>query len=251
MPTVRGRCWSKWLLLLDACNQLLKLLKPHVQQPAVGWPARDSSLPRIHKRFQESSSRFIYTHISLAYTTFCILIQGASPTCTAPGSKHADITVSEDPPAMSAGVLPLPCRCTHSTVRRQRPSLAARAQAGGNGPPNTTEDGPSAATSPRGKSGPRKAQEAPKAAKQPRPLPEVGKATWPERQLLPDGWERMDASRKATELWLGKRGGLFWLNKLALWSVIGVAGGWFVFRFVGPALGLYELKESITAPPNL
>ena len=61
----------------------------------------------------------------------------------------------------------------------------------------------------------------------------------------------MDPGRKAAELWAGKRGGLFWLNKIAVWSVGGLAAGWFLFRFVGPALGLYELKESITAPPNV
>ena len=61
----------------------------------------------------------------------------------------------------------------------------------------------------------------------------------------------MDPGRKAAELWAGKRGGLFWLNKIALGSVIGIAVGWVLFRFVGPAIGLYELKESFTAPPNL
>ena len=68
---------------------------------------------------------------------------------------------------------------------------------------------------------------------------------------MPEGWDRMDTGRKLAELWNGQRGALFWANKIALGSVIGLAGGWFLFRFVGPAVGLYQLKEGIDAPPNL
>ena len=54
---------------------------------------------------------------------------------------------------------------------------------------------------------------------------------------MPDDWERMDPPRKISELYLGQRGALFWLNKLAWGASISVVVGWIVFRFIGPALG--------------
>ena len=84
-----------------------------------------------------------------------------------------------------------------------------------------------------------------------RPLPTVGDAPWREGKLLPDDWDRMDSARKLTELYLGQRGAIFWVNKLAFGACISVVVGWIVFRFVGPALGLYELKESFSSPPNI
>lgn len=49
----------------------------------------------------------------------------------------------------------------------------------------------------------------------------------------------------APELYMGKRGFLFWANKAALWSVGGLLVGWAIFRFVGPALGLYQLANDL------
>lgn len=75
-----------------------------------------------------------------------------------------------------------------------------------------------------------------------------GTAEWKEGQLFPEGWEEMDPLQKATELYMGKRGFLYWANQAALWSVGGLLVGWAVFRFVGPALGLYQLQNDLSTP---
>jgi hypothetical protein len=75
------------------------------------------------------------------------------------------------------------------------------------------------------------------------------RAEWREGQLLPDGWETMNFGQRATELYLGKRGALFWFNKAAYASIYIIFGGWVVFRFVLPALGLYSLTNDLTSPP--
>ncbi|PNW83392.1 hypothetical protein CHLRE_05g245102v5 [Chlamydomonas reinhardtii] len=74
-------------------------------------------------------------------------------------------------------------------------------------------------------------------------------AAWSEGQLFPEGWERMDLGTKLTELYLGRRGVLFWANKAAYASVFVLLGGWIAFRFVGPALGLYKLAGEFAPPP--
>lgn len=66
-------------------------------------------------------------------------------------------------------------------------------------------------------------------------------AEWREWQLFPEGWESMSLGQKFAELYLGRRGVLFWANKAAYASVFVVLGGWILFRIVGPALGLYKL----------
>lgn len=76
-------------------------------------------------------------------------------------------------------------------------------------------------------------------------------AEWREGQLFPEGWEDMSPFKKASELWMGKRGAIFWANKLAWSSVFIVGGAWFLFRVVGPILGLYTLKNDLLSPPNL
>jgi hypothetical protein len=58
----------------------------------------------------------------------------------------------------------------------------------------------------------------------------------------------MDPLQKATELYMGKRGLLFWANRAAWASVIGLLVGWALFRFVGPALGLYTLANDLSQP---
>ncbi|KAK1325906.1 hypothetical protein QJS10_CPA01g02357 [Acorus calamus] len=58
-------------------------------------------------------------------------------------------------------------------------------------------------------------------------------------------WELMTLQEKAIELYVGEKGLLFWLNKFAYASIFIIIGGWILFRFVGPALNLYQLD----APP--
>lgn len=76
-----------------------------------------------------------------------------------------------------------------------------------------------------------------------------GLAEWPEGQLFPEGWDEMTFGQKATEFYVGKRGLLFWFNKAAYASVFIILGGWVIFRFVLPALGLYSLTNDLSSPP--
>jgi hypothetical protein len=64
-------------------------------------------------------------------------------------------------------------------------------------------------------------------------------------------WEEMTLSEKAIELYVGEKGMLYWLNKFAYASIFIVIGGWILFRFVGPSLGLYQLDSSLLAPSEL
>ena len=80
-------------------------------------------------------------------------------------------------------------------------------------------------------------------------LPSGGLAEWPEGQLLPNGWDDMDFGQRAVELYTGKRGLLFWFNKAAYASIFIILGGWVIFRFVLPALGLYSLTNDLSTPP--
>ena len=73
---------------------------------------------------------------------------------------------------------------------------------------------------------------------------------WPEGQLFPRGWDKMGVPEKAWQLWAGERGFLFWSNKLALGAITVLAVAWVLFRFVGPALGLYTLTNDLLSPPN-
>lgn len=61
-------------------------------------------------------------------------------------------------------------------------------------------------------------------------------------------WESMTLGEKAVELYVGEKGLLFWLNKFAYASIFIIAGGWILFRFVGPSLGLYQLDSAPLAP---
>lgn len=64
-------------------------------------------------------------------------------------------------------------------------------------------------------------------------------------------WEEMTLNEKALELYVGEKGLLFWLNKLAYASIYIVIGGWILFRFVGPALNLYQLDTPPLDPKNI
>lgn len=70
-----------------------------------------------------------------------------------------------------------------------------------------------------------------------------GVAVKPQQQSK--DWDSMSLSEKAMELYVGEKGLLFWLNKFAYASIFIVIGGWILFRFLGPALDLYQLD----APP--
>ncbi|KAL3688544.1 hypothetical protein R1sor_014853 [Riccia sorocarpa] len=64
-------------------------------------------------------------------------------------------------------------------------------------------------------------------------------------------WEEMSILEQAWSLYIGEKGFLFWLNKLAYASIFLVIGGWIVFRFVGPALGWYELDSPLLSPSEV
>lgn len=64
-------------------------------------------------------------------------------------------------------------------------------------------------------------------------------------------WESMTLAEKAMELYVGEKGLLFWLNKFAYASIFIIIGGWILFRFVGPSLGLYQLDAPPLSPTNI
>jgi hypothetical protein len=64
-------------------------------------------------------------------------------------------------------------------------------------------------------------------------------------------WDDMSLPEKAWELYIGDKGALFWLNKLAYAAIFLIIGGWIVFRFIGPALGWYELDSPLLPPTQV
>ncbi|KAF5182256.1 transmembrane protein [Thalictrum thalictroides] len=71
------------------------------------------------------------------------------------------------------------------------------------------------------------------------------------RPSPPKDWESMTIGEKAVELYVGEKGALYWLNKFAYASIYIVIGGWILFRFVGPSLGLYQLDTPPLSPTNI
>ncbi|VFQ93928.1 unnamed protein product [Cuscuta campestris] len=63
--------------------------------------------------------------------------------------------------------------------------------------------------------------------------------------------ESMSLGEKVAEIYVGEKGVLFWLNKFAYASIYIVIGAWIVFRFVGPALNLYQLEVPPLAPESM
>ncbi|GJP51598.1 hypothetical protein CLOM_g10751 [Closterium sp. NIES-68] len=53
------------------------------------------------------------------------------------------------------------------------------------------------------------------------------------------GFERL------VQAWLAKEGGLAKLNDFAYKAIFVLAGAWILFRFIGPATGLYSLEDSL------
>lgn len=76
-------------------------------------------------------------------------------------------------------------------------------------------------------------------------------AEWREGALFPEGWEEMPVTQKIAELYTGKRGLLFWLGKVTYALIFVTMGGWIVFRFVLPQLGILELQNGLDSPPNM
>lgn len=64
-------------------------------------------------------------------------------------------------------------------------------------------------------------------------------------------WEDMTVGEKAIELYMGEKGLLFWLNKFAYASIFIIIGAWILFRFVGPALNLYQLDSAPLSPTSI
>ncbi|CAL5197505.1 unnamed protein product [Lathyrus oleraceus] len=67
----------------------------------------------------------------------------------------------------------------------------------------------------------------------------------------PKKWEEMSFQEKAMELYVGEKGALFWLNKFAYASIYIMIGAWIVFRFVGPALNIYQLDAPVLTPSDV
>lgn len=65
---------------------------------------------------------------------------------------------------------------------------------------------------------------------------------------VPKKWEEMSLGEQALELYLGDKGLLYWINKFAYASIFIVIGAWILFRFVGPALNLYQLDSAPLSP---
>ncbi|CAK8562140.1 unnamed protein product [Lathyrus sativus] len=70
-------------------------------------------------------------------------------------------------------------------------------------------------------------------------------------EAVPKKWEEMSLREKAMELYVGEKGALFWLNKFAYASIYIMIGAWIVFRFVGPALNLYQLDSPVLSPSDV
>lgn len=73
----------------------------------------------------------------------------------------------------------------------------------------------------------------------------------PKPKMPAKAWDDMSLPEKAWELYIGEKGALFWLNKLAYASIYLIIGGWIVFRFIGPALGWYELDSGLLPPSQV
>jgi len=73
----------------------------------------------------------------------------------------------------------------------------------------------------------------------------------PKPKMPAKAWDEMSYPEKVWELYIGEKGALFWLNKLAYASIFLIIGGWIVFRFIGPAFGWYELDSGLLPPSQV
>ena len=58
----------------------------------------------------------------------------------------------------------------------------------------------------------------------------------------PAAWEETPAAERAWTVWTGEKGWMYWMNQASLYGAGGIAFGWVLFRFIGPAIGLYTLN---------
>ncbi|KAK9072598.1 hypothetical protein SSX86_009033 [Deinandra increscens subsp. villosa] len=70
-------------------------------------------------------------------------------------------------------------------------------------------------------------------------------------EVVKKDWEAMTVREKALELYVGEKGLLFWINKFAYASIYIIIGAWILFRFVGPALNLYQLDAPPLSPTDV
>lgn len=59
-------------------------------------------------------------------------------------------------------------------------------------------------------------------------------------QLFPEGWDEMDGPTKAYQLYMGKRGALFWMSQLAWYGSITLGVAWALFRWGGWGLLVFR-----------
>ncbi|KAJ9564565.1 hypothetical protein OSB04_000531 [Centaurea solstitialis] len=71
------------------------------------------------------------------------------------------------------------------------------------------------------------------------------------KEVVKKEWEEMTIKEKALELYVGEKGLLFWINKFAYASIYIIIGAWILFRFVGPALNLYQLDTPPLSPTDV
>nr|KAJ0215210.1 hypothetical protein LSAT_V11C300130010 [Lactuca sativa] len=71
------------------------------------------------------------------------------------------------------------------------------------------------------------------------------------KEVVKKDWESMTLTEKALELYVGEKGLLFWINKFAYASIYIIIGAWILFRFVGPALNLYQLDAPPLSPTDV
>lgn len=71
------------------------------------------------------------------------------------------------------------------------------------------------------------------------------------KEVVKKDWESMTVTEKALELYVGEKGLLFWINKFAYASIYIIIGAWILFRFVGPALNLYQLDTPPLSPTDV
>mmetsp|Transcript_3934 Transcript_3934/g.11450 ORF Transcript_3934/g.11450 Transcript_3934/m.11450 type:complete len:209 (-) Transcript_3934:510-1136(-) len=148
------------------------------------------------------------------------------------------------------------CSCS-SSPRSGRGDVAVHAQQDNYSGSDSDNDGPASEEEQRiarvealTRSSKRKPAPRPPQPPGMRPLPPTpAKNRWREGQLFPDGWKEMGVLERGWQLWAGERGFQFWSAKLAFQACIGLVGGWILFRFVGPALGLYQLANSLSDAP--
>lgn len=58
----------------------------------------------------------------------------------------------------------------------------------------------------------------------------------------PAAWEETPALERAWTVWTGEKGWMYWMNQASLYGAGALAFVWVLFRFIGPAIGLYTLN---------